>query len=213
MLNHTRFAIIATAAAAFLALAATCRAQDTAPQTAQPDLGACVWAHVPESDKSAFAAVYHKATLDGLQTHMGEVAQYLQSQETQLDQAVTACVPAQGVPPLWRQAMVISQALQSGASAELLASRHIGRPELDDAWAQAPDDARQCTLANAAKSLGVSGETCPDSRATFWFLTHLGIDKNHPSDRADALQILLYFSAKAQGLYATRLITQSEQKK
>lgn len=178
-------------------------------------LGNCAWAHVSDADRTAILAAYHQASLDGISTHMGEFTQILVERDETLHQAFTACDRTSNIPKLLYQAVLSTQAIQSGAAAELEATHlvlrpHITRAGLDDAWADAPEASRQCVRAGVGKSLGVNELSCPDPKATVWFLRKFGLNPYIQSDRPVAEHILIFYGAKAQEEIAEAAIIQIE---
>ena len=159
-------------------------------------LGACAWSHVQPADKQAFLTAYRTGMDAGVQT--------LQAEDARLHAAVVECTHRDDVPGLWAQALVGSQALQAGAADLLLSGRAISRDALDVAWRGAPEPARQCTLANAAKLFDVE-QGCKDPSAPNAFLTELKLSP--AADRALTTQALYYFNAKAQSIWAEALIS------
>ena len=159
-------------------------------------VGACAWAKAGGPEHEAFRAAYHQS----IQVGMAQ----LSSADWQLRAYVKECAQGADPPKLWVQGAVGSQAIQDGAAEELAATLKISRSSLDAAWTQAPADARQCTRANAAKAFGINDQQCPDAKAPTWFLQRLGISP--ATDRADAVQALYYFNAKAQDEWAEGFI-------
>jgi hypothetical protein len=151
-------------------------------------VGACAWAKRTPQDRQAFLAGYH----EGMQRGMA----VLSKDDVRLREAVAACTDRQDIPKMWAQAAVAARAIQDGAATEL-SGRGIGRDQLDQAWLLAPDEARACVRANAAKPLGVGGApACPEARAPIWFVERFKLSPAR--DRAAAGQVLIYVNAKAQ---------------
>lgn len=179
------------------------------PQT----LGTCTWSHVSDEDRAAILTAYHQASLDGIDTHLGDLSQILVSRDETLHPAFTACNSTPDIPKFLYQAILSTQAIQTGAAAELEATHlvlrpHISRIGLDDAWAEAPAASRQCVRASAGKSFGVTDLTCPDLKATSWFLRKFGLNPYIQSDRPVAEQILIFYHSKAQAEFAEAAIAQ-----
>lgn len=212
----------ATVAAAILALSSQAPAAEN-PPAAVPGgqgsdgqtLGACVWSHVSGEDRAAILAGYHQASVDGIDPHLRDVAQIIDARDETLHQAFTACDSAPNISKFLYQSVLSTQAIQAGAAAELEATHLVLRPRisragLDGAWAEAPAESRQCVRASAGKSFGVTDLTCPDTKATSWFLRKFGLNPYIQSDRQVAEQILIFYHAKAQEEFAEAAIARIE---
>ncbi len=172
---------------AFSAFAATANAES---------IGSCAWAMVPIDDRQQFLTGYKESMNGGMAV--------LSSKDVELRGFVTACSKRDDVPRSWQQAVIASQAIQYGAAADLMSARDIPRAQLDAAWQAAPDAARQCFRANAAKVFGIKDQTCPDPKAPGWFLQSLKMSLQ--TETPEANQALYYFNAKAQSEWAEALI-------
>ena len=101
---------------------------------------------------------------------------------------------------------VAAHVIQTGASASVLSEKGLDRARLDAAWDAAPLEARNCTLANAAKVFGIDGPACTDRRAPRAFAESLGLTHSIRADRKAAEQTMIYMNAKAQEQIALTLI-------
>lgn len=178
---------------AWLGLAVTLAA--SAGSSPNPDIGGCAWGALPKSDRAAVLEAYK------LETEAGMVA--LRERDGAVRKAVERCAGIKDIPRLWAAGAVASVAIQEGVSQQLSASG-ISRSALERAWIEAPEAARQCTRANAAKAFGLTNEPCPDRAAPAAFIRTLGVDP--VANRATAMQIVFFMNARAQEMWANGLI-------
>lgn len=160
-----------------------------------PTDGACAWLRLPEATRQEYVAAFQSSVQYG--------SSVLQKHDPEIRAAFNGCAGRNDVPTLWAVGAVTSQAIQAGAAEALTAGGHSVE-SLDAAWAQAPDAARACTRAHAAKTFGITDEACPDRHAILTLLESVGVTPR--SDRRAAMNALYYFNAKAQSEWAAALI-------
>lgn len=178
---------------AWFGLAATLAA--SAGTATDGDIGGCAWRALPAEVRINVLDAYRggsRAALIALRDRDGDVRV-----------AVAKCAGREDVPPPWIAGAVASVVLQEG-SVQALAPLGISRKALEQAWDQAPEAARQCTRANAAKAFGLMDQPCPDRAAPAAFVSALGVDlKTNPTT---ASHILFFMNAGAQRGWANGLI-------
>lgn len=178
---------------AWLGLAATIAA--SAGTATNGDIGGCAWRALPAEVRADVLEAYPRGSQSAL------IA--LRERDADVRLAVARCAGRDDVPPPWIAGAVASVALQEG-SAQALAPIGISREALERVWDQAPEVARQCTRANAAKAFGLMNEPCPDRGAPIAFVRALGIDP--AANSAAASHILFFMNAGAQRGWANGLI-------
>ncbi|WP_443747183.1 hypothetical protein [Asticcacaulis solisilvae] len=197
---------VPAALAAFAILAATGARAET---HTYENLGTCVWQNVGQTEKDGFKAVY---TASPTATDMKAPMQYLQSHDAVLQKAFFACNPTAGISETLRDGLIAAEAIQFGAAGELAASRHITREQLDQAWKDAPDDARRCALTRALVVYTGQKAQCDDLHVMVWFPKRFGLDLAAPADKADASQVLMFVIARAEQAWAEDLIMRQQRR-
>ena len=162
-------------------------------------LGACVWSHLPAASQTRILTAYERG--------MRSATDALQQQDLRIMGAAPDCAGRADLPALWVRSAVAAHVIQTGAAAAIMSEKNLDRARLDATWAGASDDARNCTLANAAKVFGIDGPTCTDRRAPETFVSELGLKLSVRADRRASQQALIYMNAKAQELIALGLIS------
>ncbi|WP_312785397.1 hypothetical protein [Brevundimonas sp.] len=165
---------------------------------AEASLSECVWSRLPAADQAQILTAYGRGMNSGMNA--------LNHRDLKVMAAAPACAGRDDLPILWVRAAVAAHVIQTGASASVLSEMGLDRARLDAAWDAAPLEARNCTLANAAKVFGIDGPTCADRRAPRAFAESLGLTQSVRADRKAAEQTLIYMNAKAQEQIALTLI-------
>jgi len=173
-------------------------------------LGACAWSHVSAADKADIAAAYQRDAATDMAAHSRELGQAFQAKKAAFDAAFAQCDATPGIPARWSEGVVAAEAEKFGTATLLETSRHLTRADLDADWRDAPEDARQCALVDAARFYGATDKTCANISSTGWFLTHLGIKRSDTGARDDAMLIISYMHATAEGGVAAALIARFE---
>jgi hypothetical protein len=70
----------------------------------------------------------------------------------------------------------------------------ITQDDLEKAWVEAPQSARDCAMAASATAFGKPAPYCPGPQASFWFLHRLNVP---PSDNNMIEGVLRFMGAKA----------------
>lgn len=177
---------------AFLLLAAPAFAAPAA--LAQP-VGECIWSRLPDAEQ--------QAVLAGYKTGMGEGMEALRLRYDRLMAEGRACTGRPDSPPSLLQAAITAAVIQHGAGLYLLEERGVPRNILDRLWREAPEAARACTRAEAAKPLAIPVAACPDREQGRWFLGALEVE---PQDRKGATEALTYYYGTAHGELAEGLL-------
>lgn len=174
----------------------------TTPVAGEPQsLGACVWSRLPAADQAQILTAYGRGMTSGMNA--------LNHRDLKVMAAAPDCAGRVDLPLLWIRAAVASHVIQTGAAATVLSEKGLDRARLDAAWEAAPVEARNCTLANAAKVFGIDGPACNDRRAPTAFTENLGLDRSARADRKAWDQALIYMNAKAQEQIALALIARA----
>lgn len=161
-------------------------------------LGDCVWSRLPAAEQSQILNAYSRGVTSGMNA--------LNHRDLKVMAAAPACAGRADLPAMWVRSAVAAHAIQMGAAASVLAEKGLDRARLDEAWNAAPVNARNCTLANAAKVFGIDGPACADRRAPQAFASSLGLTYSERPDRKASEQTLIYMNAKAQEQIALTLI-------
>lgn len=183
------FLRILAGAALALALVQTAAAQD---------LGACAWSRLSPSERASVVAAYQANPRAG-----GSVLRPL---DPKVQAGAAACAQRRDIPALWVQLAVGAEALQASAAGKLQALKRLDRKALDAAWAQAPDDTRDCLRTAATKSFHIPNPPpCRDEKTSaLWILQRLGI-RTPAAEPEAASWALLYYAAKGHTDYAEAL--------
>ena len=174
----------------------------TAPVADEPQtLGACVWSRLSSAEQQQILTAYERSVASGMNA--------LNHRDLKVMAAAPACAGRSDLPPMWVRSAVAAHVIQTGAASVVLSEKGLDRARLDAAWDAAPIDARNCTLANAAKVFDIDGPACADRRAPQAFASGLGLDHAVRADRKASEQTLIYMNAKAQELIALTLIARA----
>ncbi|WP_312066202.1 hypothetical protein [Brevundimonas sp.] len=165
---------------------------------AEATLSDCVWSHLSATEQSQILNAYGRGVTSGMNA--------LNHRDLKVMAAAPACAGRADLPAMWVRSAVAAHVIQTGASASVLSEKGLDRARLDAAWDAAPLEARNCTLANAAKVFGIDGPACADRRAPRAFAESLGLTHSVRADRKAAEQTLIYMNAKAQEQIALTLI-------
>jgi hypothetical protein len=163
------------------------------------DIGRCAWTRLPDAERDGFYAAWTGSLTTG--------AKYLRDHGADMNAAAQACAGRSDLPRLWTGVEVTAVAMQEAVLHTFASDPRITRATLDEAWARAPEAARQCTRAGAAKAFGIEGPPCPDPHAPLALPQALGVE---PENLGAATQLLFYFNAGAQKAWADALITRFE---
>lgn len=161
-------------------------------------LGACVWSRLPVGDQQQILTAYGRGVTSGMNA--------LNHRDLKVMRAAPDCAGRSDLPAMWVRSAVAAHVIQAGAAATVLSEKGLDRDRLDAAWDAAPAEARNCTLANAAKVFGIDGPACADRRAPQAFAESLGLTHSIRADRKASEQALIYMNAKAQEQIALTLI-------
>jgi len=171
----------------------------TNPVVSEPQtLSECIWSRLPAGDRSQVLTAYGRGMNSGMNA--------LNHHDLKVMAAAPTCAARADVPAMWVRSAVAAHVIQTGASASVLSEKGLDRARLDAAWDAAPLEARNCTLANAAKVFGIDGPACTDRRAPRAFAESLGLTHSIRADRKAAEQTMIYMNAKAQEQIALTLI-------
>jgi hypothetical protein len=184
-----RILVCAGLGAALLALAAPALAARAEP------VGECIWSRLPDAEQ--------QAVLDGYKTGVGGGMEAIRVRYDRLMAEGRACTGRPDAPPAWLQAAITATVIQHGAGLYLLEQRGVPRNILDRLWREAPEAARDCTRAEAAKPLAIPVAACPDPELGRWFLTALEVER---TDRKGATEALIYYYGTAHGELAEGLL-------
>jgi hypothetical protein len=177
--------------AAALALAAT-----GAPVPAGA-VGSCAWRSLPKAERDSFSAAWSTDLMAG--------GKFIRDHDAEMVDAARSCAGRPDLPSLWGESAVFSVAVQEASLAFFAPdAARINRSTLQQAWDDAPEAARQCTRAAAAKTLGINDRPCPDPHAPLALLKPFGVE---PENLAAATQLLMYYNSKATGELAEGLIS------
>ncbi len=143
--------------------------------------------------------------VSGYGSSMGTGAAILTAHDPEIMAALAECAGRNDIPSLWAQGAIGSFAIQAGMAQALAQHPGIDRATLDRQWAQAPDAARNCFLANSAKIFGANGPSCPDTKAILWFVENLNIPITL-NVNSSAGKIPIFYNAKAQNDWAEAII-------
>lgn len=174
----------------------------TPPVVSEPQtLGDCVWSRLPAADQQQILSAYERSVSSGMNA--------LNHRDLKVMAAAPECAGRADLPAMWVRSAVAAHVIQTGAAATILSEKGLDRAQLDTAWQAAPIEARNCTLANAAKVFGIDGPACNDRRAPRAFAESLGLTHSVRADRKAAEQVLIYMNAKAQEQIALTLIARA----
>lgn len=170
---------------------------------ADTSLGDCVWSRLTPAEQSQILNAYGRGVTSGMNA--------LNHRDLKVMAAAPECAGRADLPAMWVRSAVAAHVIQMGAAASVLSEKGLDRARLDAAWDAAPAEARNCTLANAAKVFGIDGPACADRRAPQAFASSLGLTYAVRADRKAAEQTLIYMNAKAQEQIALTLIARRPQ--
>ncbi len=165
---------------------------------AEATLSDCIWSRLPAADQAQILSAYERGVTSGMNA--------LNHRDLKVMAAAPACAGRADLPVLWVRSAVAAHVIQLGAAASVLTEKGLDRARLDAAWQAAPVEARNCTLARAAKVFDIDGPACADRRAPQAFAESLGLVHSVRADRKAAEQTLIYMNAKAQEQIALTLI-------
>ena len=168
---------------------------------AETSLSQCVWSRLPAEDQAQILSAYGR----------GGIANALNHRDLKVLAAARECARRRDLPVLWVRAAVAAHVIQMGAAASVLSEKGLDRARLDAAWDAAPLEARNCTLARAAKVFDIDSPACADRRAPQAFARSLGLTDTARADRKASEQTLTYMNAKAQEQIALTLIARTPQ--
>lgn len=172
-------------------------AVQTAPEpTGAATLGACAWDRLPSAQQEAVLSAYDQNLQRGMNA--------LHARDGMLQLGVVVCAGRDDLPSRLTQGAIAAHVIQTGAARALERDRGLSHTRLEEAWATAPQAARDCTLRNAARPFRIEGPACGDRHAPKAFLEALGLSER--TDRRAATQALVFMNAKAQSQIAQGLI-------
>lgn len=174
------------------------RAAEPSALVAPQPLSACVWSNLPQQVRSGFLKAYARGG------PTGAAPKVLEAAHEQAKSQMVLCARRSDIPSFWVAVSLGSRAIQEGALAALAPS-NIDRPRLFSAWKAAPEAARACTAANAAKVFSLQGPPCSSPTAVLDLMTLIGIDKPKAKPKEFA-QAAVFYNALAQEMWVEQLI-------